>query len=90
MKKRLKKKVLKQMAVKVERAKGDKVLIKPSEIEGRVIESIFARELGLFRMKEFEAGTLYEGNFIERFTAKIKEIHQMLTPEGLREQAKRL
>ncbi len=90
MKKRLKKKVMKQLAVKTERMQETNVKEKPTKLELRLSESIFVRELDSFNNQEFEAGTIYGGGYLDRLTAKIKEIDKMFSPEGLREQAKRL
>ena len=90
MKKRLKKKVLKQMATKIERMRETNIPEAPTHLEIRIGESIFARELGAFQKQEFDNGTLYQGDYLARLAEKVREINSMFSPEGLREQAKKL
>ncbi len=90
MKKRLKKKVLKQMAAKLERMQETKIHENPSELEKRVGKSLLDKRMSDFNKRELQDGTLFDSDFKGRFFDNIREINRTLSPEGLREQAKRL
>lgn len=90
MKKRLKKKVLKQMAAKLERMQVNNIKEYPTELEKRVGKSLLDKRMSEFNKRELQDETLFDSGFKERFFENIREINQMLSPEGLREQAKRL
>lgn len=90
MKKRLKKKVLKQMAAKLERMQVNNVKEYPTSLEKRVGKSLLDKRMSDFNKRELQDGTLFDSGFKGRFFENIREINRTLSPEGLREQAKRL
>jgi hypothetical protein len=90
MKKRLKKKIMKQLALKTEHFSSTGERPEPTELEAKLVESIFTSELNKFQMKEYKNGTLYSPGYLERMQQKVKEIDDMFNAKNLLERAKQL
>ncbi|GEM02518.1 hypothetical protein SAMN05421839_10626 [Halolactibacillus halophilus] len=90
MKKRLKKKVIKQLAAKSKRMESTGEKIKPTELESRVAESIFKSEFDKFQTKEYLEQTIYSEGYLTRMQRKVKEIDNMFKSKNLLELAKKM
>lgn len=90
MKKRLKKKVMKQLAKKIKQIESNGKRPEPTKLESRIAESIFTSEFKKFQMNEFDQGTIYDYGYLTRMEQKVKEIDDMFKPDNLLKMAKML
>jgi hypothetical protein len=89
-KKRLKKKVIKQLAAKAKVMELTGESYEPTDLESRLAISIFTSEFNKFQTNEFDQRTVYDHGYLFRMQRKLKEIDNIFKSENLLELAKKI